>query len=392
MRGEDMTVVMKDEKIYKKLMESAKRIGMAAEKEALKADQNATISEHVVNLIKEEGINRLILPKNYGHPQIDFKIYSDLVKTVGYYNLSAAWLTYFYSLHNSWTTFLPKNRMDEIVNEGGLLADIFAPVGKVDIVEGGYLLTGKWNFVSGVNYSSWVSVGANYHFEGEPIPDRIGLCLKVSDLQVIEEWDSIGLRGSGSNTIIAYNVFVPEDLVFRISEVIMGKAANSSIEEDYLYKNVPFFPAFFVGFPAMSLGAAERVLHEFKERTKKRVRFDGSNEGESPKSQRVLAELTLKYKAANGLMNEYVQMLESKSNAHHPAEYNAIRVKIVQYCIDIAVKATLTLGASALIKGNPLEMMTRDLIAIGAHVTSLYEDGIDSFGKVLFDVPTFCLG
>lgn len=380
----------KDEKIYSTLMESAKRIGELAEKEALEADQNASLSENVINQIKAEGIHRLILPKSYGHPQIDFRVFSDLIRTVGYYNLSAAWLTYFYSLHNSWTTFLPKHRMDEIINEDGLLADIFAPVGTVEVVDGGYLLSGKWNFVSGINYSSWVSVGAICEFNG--VPDRINLCMRVSDFQVVQNWDSIGLRGSGSNTIIADKLFVPEDLVFSQSEIMTGKAFNETIEDDYLYKYAPFFPAFFVGFPAMSLGAAERVLHEFKKRTKKRVRIDGSNEGESAKSQRVLAELTLKYKAANGLMNEYVEMLESRSNAHHPAEYNAIRVKIVQYCVDIAVKATLTLGASALIKGSPLEMITRDLIAVGAHITSLYEDGIDHFGKVLFDVPTFCIG
>ncbi|RHW37471.1 flavin-dependent monooxygenase [Lysinibacillus yapensis] len=380
----------KNAEIYNALIKSARKIGILAEKEALEADKNAILSENVINLIKEEGIHRLILPESYGHPQIDFKIYTDLIRTVGYYNLSAAWLTYFYSLHNSWTTFLPKHRMDEIINEGGLLADIFAPVGSVEKVEGGYLLSGKWNFVSGINYSSWVAVGAVREVNG--VPDRICLCMRVSDLQLVQEWNSIGLRGSGSNTLIADNLFVPEDLVFSHMEVAMGQAFNPTIEEDYLYKYAPFFPAFFVGFPAMSLGAAERVLDEFKERTKKRVRMDGTNEGQSPKSQRVLAELTLKYKAANGLMNEYIQMLESRSNAHHPAEYNAIRVKIVQYCVDIAVKATLTLGASALIKGHPLEMITRDLIAVGAHITSLYEDGIDHYGKTLFDVETFCIG
>lgn len=387
-----MTVLIKDEKIHNKLMESAKRIGMIAEKEALEADKNASISKNVVNVIKEEEIHRLILPKIYGHPQIDFKMYTDFIQKVGYYNLSAAWLTYFYSLHNSWTTLLPKHRMDEIVNEDGLLADIFAPVGKVEQVDGGFILSSKWNFVSGIKYATWISLGANYQFEGEPMPSPIGLCLRVSELKVIENWDSIGLRGSGSNTVVADKIFVPDDMVFRFPKAIDGTAFNSSVDKDYLYYYAPFFPAFYVGFPAMALGGAERVLHEFKERTKKRVRIDGSNEGESPKSQRVLAELTLKYKAANGLMNEYIQMLEGGRGTHHPAEFNAIRVTIVQYCNDIASKATLTLGATALLKGNPLEMITRDLIAIGAHITSLYEDGIDNFGKVLFDVSTFCLG
>ena len=143
-----MTVMVQDEKIYSKLMESAKRIGQLAEKEALQADANATISQNVVNVIMEEGIHRLILPKEYGYPQIDFPTFTDMVKTVGYYNLSAAWLTYFYALHNSWVPFLSKKRMDEVFSTGGLIADIFAPVGKVERCDGGYLLSGKWNYVS----------------------------------------------------------------------------------------------------------------------------------------------------------------------------------------------------------------------------------------------------
>lgn len=93
-----MMISVQEEKIYEKLMESAKRIGRLAEQEVLQADENRTISQKLVNVIKEEAIHRLIMPKEYGYPQIDFTTFTDMVKTAGYYNLSAAWLTYFYAL------------------------------------------------------------------------------------------------------------------------------------------------------------------------------------------------------------------------------------------------------------------------------------------------------
>ncbi|MDF2791028.1 MAG: p-hydroxyphenylacetate 3-hydroxylase, oxygenase component, partial [Neobacillus sp.] len=92
------------------------------------------------------------------------------------------------------------------------------------------------------------------------------------------------------------------------------------------------------------------------------------------------------------LMKTYIEMLESKDEVFHPSEYKAIRAEIIQNCVDISVKCLLTLGASALIKGHPVEMITRDLIAIGTHVTSLYEDAIDVYGKYLFDHPVFVMG
>jgi len=388
----NMKVEIQSKDIRQTLIESARKIGEAAEAEALQADCNATISETVVNLIREEGIAKLILPKRYGGPQIDFTTFADMVKEVGYYNLSAAWITYFFSLHNAWVAYLPEHRQKEIIQSGGLLADIFAPIGHIEKVEGGYLVSGKYNFVSGIKYAGWVGVGALLQKEGSTEKTMAGFVVNTKDVQIIENWDSMGLRGSGSHTIIVDKVFVPDDLVIDLQELGHKREPDfEDYDEDYLYYNAPFHPAFFVGFPAMSIGAAERGLDEFKKASQGRVRMSGENEGASPRSQRVLATLMVKMHAAKSLMKTYIEMLESDTYVH-PSEFKAIRAEIIQICIDIAVKCTLTLGAFALIKGHPVEMITRDLIAIGTHVTSLYEDAIDIYGKHLFDYPTRVLG
>ena len=388
----NMVVEIHSKDLYQTLIESAKKIGQAAEAEALQADCDATISENIIKLIREEGIPKLILPKRHGGPQIDFTTFADIVKQVGYYNLSAAWITYFFSLHNSWVAYLPEYRQKEIVQSGGLLADIFAPIGHLEKVEGGYVVSGKYNFVSGIKYAEWVGVGALLQKEGSNEKTMAGFVINTKDVQIIENWDSMGLRGSGSHTIIVDKVFVPDDMVIDLHG--MGQKREPDFEdydEDYLYYNAPFHPAFFVGFPAMSIGAAERALDEFKKASQGRVRMSGENEGASPRSQRVLATLTVKLHSAKSLMKTYIEMLESEEHVH-PSEFKAIRAEIIQICVDISVKCNLTLGASALIKGHPVEMITRDLIAIGAHVTSLYEDAIDVYGKHLFDYPTNVLG
>ena len=383
---------LKSKDIYDTLMESAKRIGKAAEEEALQADLDSTLSERIVNIIREEGINKLILPKRYGGPQINFTTFADMVKQVGYYNLSAAWLTYFYSLHNAWVAYLPVNRQQEIINSGGLLADIFAPVGKIKKVDGGFMLSGKYNYVSGIKYAGWVGLGAMYQKEENNEPAMIGLIVNTANIKIIEDWNSLGLRGSGSNSVIVEDLFVPDDMIIDLTE--MGRNSLPSCEdyyEDYLYYNTPFHPAFYVGFPAMSLGAAERVLDEFKNSTKGRVRFSGEQEMASPRSQRVMASLTIKLRSAQSLMETYINMLEA-DQIYHPSEFKAIRSEIIQHCVDIAVKCLLTRGASALAKGSPIEMMVRDLLAIGTHVTSLYEDAIEAYGKHLFDYHSPVLG
>ena len=84
-----MTSTVVELNLYEQLMASATKIGKIAEAEALEADKNATVSQNVINAIREEQIHRLLLPKEYGFPQIDFWTYADLIKKVSYYNSSA---------------------------------------------------------------------------------------------------------------------------------------------------------------------------------------------------------------------------------------------------------------------------------------------------------------
>ena len=136
---------------------------------------------------------------------------------------------------------------------------------------------------------------------------------------------------------------------------------NQDYDEDYLYYNAPFHPAFYVGFPAMAIGGAERVIETFKKYTKDRIRGFGEAEKESSRSQRVIALVSIKLVTAKSLMGKYITLLETDTGQHWPSEYKMIRSEIIQLCVDIAVKCLLTLGTSALLKRNPIEMITRDL-------------------------------
>lgn len=385
-----MVLLTENKNLYDEIMNKAKRIGQAAELEAMEAEKNSTISQNVADIIRQEEIHRLIWPKEYGHPQIDWRTFVDMVSTVGYHNLSAAWLTYFFSAHNAWVNYYPKEIRDEIFEQAGFVADVFAPIGKVEPCEGGYTISGTYNFVSGINYSDWVGVGAIMKFDDNEKPERVGILLKVSDLTIEKTWDSLGLRGSGSNTLIVDNVFIKPDAILRFSNIIKNsQPQEENFDENYLYFNTPFYPGFYVGFAAMAIGGAERVVEEFEKHTAGRVRFSGVKEKESPTSQRVLSELSLELLTVKSLMTEYITMMETdKGGNYEGAKYKAIRAKIIDKCAHIGVKSLLTLGGHALLKGHPVELFSRDLIAIATHITSLYEDGIHGYGRHLFGVDT----
>ncbi len=166
-----------------------------------------------------------------------------------------------------------------------------------------------------------------------------------------------------------------------------GLPPEEDYDKDYPFYNVPFFPTFYLGFPSIALGGAERILHEFKKLTEQRVRLmDGIRESESPRSQRVIAEMTTDYLAAEALMDKYLNMLESCRHGEKPmrSEFFAIRTRIIKTCTEIAVRALLTLGGGALYKGGTIELFIRDILSVATHKTSLYEDSVAAYGQDLF--------
>lgn len=379
------------------LLEGAKRVGELAEKEAHEAEINASISQNVIDLMKETQITRILLPKEYGGPQVDLKSFSKIVRTVSQYNISAGWLAYLYPLHNIIPAYLPKETRDEIVNSEGLICDVFAAVGKAEKVDGGYVVSGTWNFASGVNYSEWIGLGVSIEVEGKEKPQ---VCMPVfhrSQVEIVKNWDTFGLRGSGSNQVKVDQVFVPTNRVLRLDLVDeTSRPPEEEYDKNYPFYHVPFYATFYLGFPSIALGGAERILKEFKKQTEQRVRLmDGVRESESPRSQRVLAEMTTDFHAAEALMDKYLNMLEEcrqTGNMPFRSEFFAIRTRIIKICTDIAVRSLLTLGGAALYKGGTIELFIRDMLSVATHKTSLYEDSVAAYGEELFGFQTHVRG
>ena len=164
-----------------------------------------------------------------------------------------------------------------------------------------------------VLYSDWIGLGVAIQFPDSDQPEVCLPMLKASELQIVENWDTFGLRGSGSNQVIAENVYVPMERILRLTAAdTTGRPPEADYDQDYPLYHVPFYPAFYLGFPNMALGGAERLIEEFKKATEKSVRLmDGMRESESPRSQRVMAEITTQFHTAEALMDKYLTLLEN---------------------------------------------------------------------------------
>lgn len=372
---------------FQQLLLDAERIGKLAESEVEEMEKNQTVSENVINALKETQIPKLLLPKRYGGPQVSYREYSEIIRKVSKYNMSAGWITFLYTTHNIWAAYLPEKGRDVVINQGGLIADIFSPIGKVEVDGDGFRLSGTYSFVSGVLHSDWVAVGAFMEYPGSGQKEHVAFNLPTRDVQIIQNWDVLGLRGTGSNQVVVDNIYVPKEQVLRLSEIdkVMRPLDGTGFDEDYFFFNKPFFVPFIAGFSMVALGGAERLIEEFKERTEKRTRLRGVVAKES-RHQGVLAELNIRYFEAEGLMSRVFEMLENynPNDGDQRAEFAAIRARIIHNCTEIAQRVLLVLGGFSLFKGHPVELFFRDMHAVSAHRSNLYDDSIEAYGRSLF--------
>jgi|GEM_PF-321676 len=379
------------------LLARADDVGRVAEVEAMEADRNAQFSDKLARAIKEAEFHKLMRPKRYGGLQVDLRTYAEIIRTVARHSVAAGWLTYFYSMHEVWAANLPPEGRDEIFGQGGLLADVVAPLGRVERDGDGYRLYGQWNFTSGVLHSDWIGLGAVMELPDSQNPEYCLLALPKSDLKIVENWDTVGLRASGSNGVVADGAFVPLHRILPAGRVMAtGKPAGGDYDENDPVYRMPFMPLFLLGFPLVALGGAERIVQLFQERTEKRVRVFkmGAKEKESAGSQRLLAEMRMQLDAMDGLVNRYIRQLETWQaqgktvvSDEEREQLFAWRGYVAKTSAEIAVRAMLTLGGTSIFKGDPVELFTRDLLAVAAHPNHLWEDAMAAYGRTIFGLP-----
>ncbi|WP_338451139.1 acyl-CoA dehydrogenase [Niallia oryzisoli] len=390
-------VLLKGKMDRETLLANAEAIGKMAEAEAMEADKNGHLSDKVSQAMKEAEFHKLMKPKKYGGHSVDLTTYTEMIRTVARHSMAAAWLAYFYSAHEVWPAYLPPKGRDEVLGGDTLLADVVAPVGKVEKDGEGFRLYGQWNFCSGVLSSDWVGLGAMAELNEGEGPEYCLFVLPTSDVEIVRNWDTIGMRGTGSNGVLVEGTYVPPHMIVPAKNLLAtGIPVGGDYDKNDPVYRMPFMPLFLLGFPAVSIGGIERLISIFQERTEKRVRVfkGGSNESKSGGSQRLLAELKIELAACLGLLDRYVKILEKWQEEgrnvvsdEEREEVFAIRGHIAAKTRDMAVKILTTLGGTAIYKGDPAELFTRDILAVSSHPNSLWEDSMAAYGRTLFGLP-----
>jgi alkylation response protein AidB-like acyl-CoA dehydrogenase len=172
----------------------------SSETDVLARLPNSTIAD-----LEEKQLFGMLVPKRYGGLQCSLRTFMDVVVELGRGDGSAAWTVALLSA-STWTaaTLYPKHVVDEIFSGGNFrTAGVLAPRKvKTRRVDGGVLIEeGSWSFNSGVHHAHWDILGIPIFDEAGQFIDSGSALIQRSQVTLLNDWDTIGLRGSGSTSV-----------------------------------------------------------------------------------------------------------------------------------------------------------------------------------------------
>ena len=309
---------------------------------------------------------------------------------------SSSWNFINFLAHHMMLGMFPPQAQDEIWNASPdtlIASSLVFPAGKARKVEGGYVISGRWPFSSGVDPSEWNMLGSLTWLDDYMPPEQRIFLLHRSQYKIIDNWYAGGLRGTGSKDVEAKEQFVPEHRTLAVADTKGGPTPGSAVNPGPLFK-MPVFALFPYMLSGVALGIAEGMIEDFVGAATGRTgRMTGARVAEIQSTQIRLGEASA-YARASRLVQE-VNCRETQSTIEAggvPDAKTKVRYRLEgAYAVDWAIRAVDVMyglaGASGLYESGHAPRAFRDAHAVKQHFSFNTDIAATSYGRVALGLP-----
>ena len=335
------------------------------------AEKTGTLPQATVDAIYESGLFSFKTAQVLGGAEADTMIQLDVIEAASRIEPSAGWcLMIGAGTLSGMAAFLSDEAIDEIFVGGKapLAAGVAAPSGEATPVEGGYRVSGRWAFASGIRHSQWVAFGAMVPAANSDSPQQIRVAVPTSQVQIHDNWHVVGLQGTGSCEFSLSDVFVPQRFTWGGAEAQPLRGG----------------PNFLLGRPGMqttghsgfALGVGRRALDAVTELAQSKKRgYRGSEALVADRGwfQRFLGESDLRLRAAKALSLETIEEAwESVCQGITPPPPLQIRLRAsgtysTEESAGVVSQAFRFGGGTAMYSSHVLQKCLRDINAAAQH-------------------------
>jgi 3-hydroxy-9,10-secoandrosta-1,3,5(10)-triene-9,17-dione monooxygenase len=384
------------EKVGHEVIAAVRELLPTLAERAQETEDGRVIPSDSIKAIEGTGFFRLLQPAAFGGYEADPLTFYTAVRMIGSACGSTGWVASVLGVHPWHLGLFTPQAQQEVwgTDQATRVSSSYAPTGKAVRAEGGHTVSGRWSFSSGCDHCTWVLLGQIVtDDENRPIDFRTFL-LPRSDYVIEDVWDTVGLRGTGSNDIVVDDVFVPEHRSLSFIDVTKLVVPGQELNQGPLYK-LPYGSVFPYSITTPIIGMATGAYEAFVAYTRGRVRaaYAGQKAAQDPFAQVRVAEAAAEIDGAWLALERNMTELMGHARAGEPIPIDLrLRVRRDQVrgtgqSIRAVDKLFESAGGRALKSGTPMQRFWRDAHAGRVHAINDPERALTMYGGGEFGLP-----
>ncbi|GLZ28601.1 acyl-CoA dehydrogenase [Lentzea sp. NBRC 105346] len=363
---------------------------------AQEAEDLRRVPVESIKALQETGFFRLLQPLRHGGFEAHPLAFYTAVKLIASACGSTGWVASVLGVHPWHVGLFAAQAQDEVWadDQDTRISSSYAPVGRARPVDGGFRFSGRWSFSSGCDHATWVLLGGLVmNDEGKPVDFRTFL-LPIADYTIIDVWDTVGLRGTGSNDILVEDVFVPEHRTLSMANTARCVCPGQDVNPGPLFR-MPYGTIHPYAITAPMIGMAVGAYETHVGATRERIRsaYLGEKSSEDPFAQVRIAN------AANDIdsawlqlerdINEEMDLAARSEKIPIELRLRARRDQVLGSARAIAAIDRLfeSAGGKAIDNGKALPRFWRDAHAARVHAANDPERALVMYGKGELGIP-----
>ncbi|MGE4409045.1 MAG: hypothetical protein EP321_00265 [Sphingomonadales bacterium] len=370
------------------LVERARALAPEIAALARETEQARKPLDSVIRKLDEAGLFTPLTPRRWGGPELGLDTQLEIVEIISSACMSTGWVTAFYIGHHIFACRFSEQAQAEIFADGPrcLLPASTSAMMTVKTVPGGWELSGKATWGSGIMHADWVMVG------GVAEDGARTFLLPARDVICQDVWHVAGMAGTGSNDIVADKVFVPSHRSELYTDFLDGTTEGARIHDNPMYRG-PLMPLIYSEIIGIFSGGLKGAQTNFAETIKKRViTHTGQTVNERPQAHiqvgQSFAALDVAQQLARTIVHRTQELIATGDNAlEKRIALKALTGFVTDHCRRSVNEMINRGGSSMFLNERPLQRFFRDINMVAVHAHWDCEIGYEQLGRNFVGLP-----
>ncbi|WFE30494.1 acyl-CoA dehydrogenase family protein [Solwaraspora sp. WMMD791] len=354
------------------------------------AEEHRRLPDETIEALADAGFFKLRTPLRYGGYECDTRTLVEVAAELGRGDGASSWTTSVYWIPTWMACQFPDEVQDEVFATPDVrICGTLSPSAMASPTAGGIVVDGKWGFVSGALHSHWQEIIAVL-VDGDNEPMPVMALVPMSDLRVVDDWHTSGLRGTGSVSTVAEQVFVPAARVLPLGMVLQGGSASQRNAESVIYRP-PLLPVAAASSVGTMLGLARAGQDIFLERLPERkiTYTDYAHQADAPLTHLQLADATVRADEAEFHALRLADLVDTKAADGSDwtlLERARARAGVGAACRRARESVEILAGASggtSIYSSVPMRRVLHDAQSVNLHALMNPDTNAELYGRVL---------